>query len=42
VLFDKRNRWLINIVLIIAVLSFVGLAVYPVAQAWRDRSTPTP
>ena len=41
-LFDKRNRWLINIVLIIAVLSFVGLAVYPVAQAWRDRSTPTP
>ncbi|NEQ23099.1 MAG: tetratricopeptide repeat protein [Microcoleus sp. SIO2G3] len=41
-LFDKRNRWLINSVLIVAVLAFVGLAIYPAVEAWRDRDAPTP
>lgn len=41
-LFDKRNRWLINSVLIVAVLAFVGLAVYPAVEAWRDSRSPTP
>lgn len=40
-LFDKRNRWLINSVLIVAVLAFVGLAIYPAVEAWRDSRSPT-
>lgn len=40
-LFDKRNRWLINSVLIVAVLAFVGLAIYPAVEAWRESSRPT-
>ncbi|MBD2089338.1 tetratricopeptide repeat protein [Microcoleus sp. FACHB-1515] len=42
VLFDKRNRWLINSVLIVAVLAFIGVAIYPAVEAWRESSrTPT-
>lgn len=38
-MFDKRNRWIINLVLGFAVLCFVGLAILPLAGLLR--TTPT-
>ncbi|NEQ96794.1 MAG: tetratricopeptide repeat protein [Cyanothece sp. SIO2G6] len=31
---NKRNRWLVNIILVIAVLAFVGFSVVPIVSAW--------
>ena len=33
---DKRNRWLINIILILAVLAFVGFSAIPIFSAWVE------
>ena len=33
---DKRNRWLINIILILAVLAFVGFSALPIFSAWFE------
>ncbi|MEB3289199.1 MAG: tetratricopeptide repeat protein [Leptolyngbya sp.] len=31
---NKRNRWLVNTILVIAVLAFVGFSVVPIVSAW--------
>lgn len=33
---NKQNRWLINIILILAVLAFVGFSVIPIFSAWVE------
>lgn len=41
VLFNKRNRWLINVVMVIAAVAFLGIAIAPAAQVFRQSNTPT-
>lgn len=38
---DKRNRWLINIILILAVLAFVGFSALPIFSAWVENRQPS-
>jgi tetratricopeptide (TPR) repeat protein len=33
---QSRNRWLINIVLVLAVMGFVGVSVFPIIAAYND------
>lgn len=33
---NKRNRWLVNIILILAVLAFVGFSALPIVSAWFE------
>lgn len=39
---DKRNRWIVNVVLILAVLAFVGFSMFPIIEAaLKPPDTPT-
>ena len=33
---NKRNRWLVNTILVLAVLAFVGFSVIPIVSAWFE------
>lgn len=39
-MFDKRNRWIINVVMAIAAVAFLGLLVAPFLGAFQSISTP--
>lgn len=39
---DKRNRWIVNVVLVLAVLAFVGFSMFPIIEAaLKPPDTPT-
>lgn len=39
---NKQNRWLVNIILILAVLAFVGFSALPIVSAWFENRQAAP